>query len=60
MNTLNQKQVLKNIFKKLDNDYDGLISSQHIDITKINLKTLKTIAPLLIELERSNYQINLK
>lgn len=43
---------LKEIFEHLDNDNDGIISYNKIDISTLTNSDLKKIAPLLIEMEQ--------
>ena len=43
-------EAFKQIFKTLDSDHDGLISSMKIDITMVDSMLLEAITPLLIEL----------
>lgn len=44
------KKISK-LFKLLDSDHDGVISSVRINVDKISAKKLKILAPLFIEME---------
>lgn len=45
------KQKLLSLFELLDSDYDGYISSQKIDISKLSNETLDVLTPLLLKIE---------
>ena len=49
---------LENLFKILDSDHDGLISSSRIDISKVSSEILKILAPMLIEMEEAELQLD--
>ncbi len=44
---------MKEIFKLLDHDDDGEISSSKIDISRLSTDVLEAFSPLLIEMEDS-------
>lgn len=60
-NTMSDKIVeaikfkrLEEVFNVLDSDNDGVICNSKIDISQLPTNILKTIAPLLIEMEQMN------
>ena len=54
-----KKKKLLDIFKALDSDGDGLISSTKINISSIDTGTLEMLAPLLCEMEELSKSLNL-
>lgn len=62
----NSKKILYNLYKKklnklfemLDNDYDGYISAQRINITELSNELLDVITPLLLKLEEHSLKLN--
>ena len=55
-----KSRKIKELFQLLDSDHDGLISSKNIDISSIPTFILESIAPLLIEMDKSKIEINLE
>lgn len=52
------RRRLEDIFRRLDNDGDGLISSAKIDISSVGTDVLETLAPLLCEMEERNQTLD--
>ena len=52
------RRRLEDIFRRLDNDSDGLISSAKIDISSVGTDVLETLAPLLCEMEERNQTLD--
>ena len=50
----------KELFTLLDSDQDGLISSNKIQLTKVNENVLKNISPILEELNQTKKEMNFK
>jgi hypothetical protein len=50
--------VFKNIFESLDNDHDGVISAEKINIEVIHSDILKIISPMLINMEELTMEID--
>ena len=50
----------KELFTLLDYDQDGLISSNKIQLTKVNENVLKNISPILEELNQTKKEMNFK
>jgi Ca2+-binding EF-hand superfamily protein len=48
------------IFNKLDNDDDGLISANKISIEKLDEKILMMVSPVLIEMEEIGLELDFK
>jgi len=46
------------IFQLLDSDFDGEISAENVDISKLSHKFLKTYSPLLCDMEKSKRTLN--
>ena len=56
-----QKNIaLEKIFKRLDNDKDGKISKNNIDLNGITKRILKIISPIMDELKSGKMQITLE
>lgn len=53
-----QRSSLSEIFKLLDSDHDGWISSQKISIQSLPVDILEIISPLLCEMEEINEKLN--
>lgn len=51
-------RTFQDLFNLLDSDRDGQISSSRIDISQVPSRTLKIIAPLLIEMEDAEVVLN--
>lgn len=51
-------QRCKDLFKKLDDDQDGYISSQKIDILKVSNEIIDIITPLLLKIEEKGLILN--
>lgn len=54
------KRKAEEIFEILDGDKDGVISSQRIDISRIDGDKLKILAPMLIEMEQMQIVLNME
>jgi len=52
------RRRLEDIFRKLDSDGDGYISSAKIDISPVGTEVLETLAPLLCEMEERNQTLD--
>jgi len=52
------RRRLEDIFRRLDNDSDGYISSAKIDISSVGTDVLETLAPLLCEMEERNQTLD--
>lgn len=52
------EQSIREVFAKLDDDQDGEINAENISIEDINTKQLKTISPILFELEELNQTLD--
>ena len=50
----------KELFTLLDSDQDGLVSSNKIQLTKVNENVLKNISPILEELNQTKKEMNFK
>lgn len=50
----------KELFTLLDSDNDGLISSEKIQLTKVEENVLKNISPILEELNQTKKEMNFK
>jgi hypothetical protein len=55
-----QRRKLKQIFRLLDHDSDGMISSQKIDISTISSEVLEAFSSLLIEMEEQDETLDEK
>ena len=53
-----QKAKLSELFEQLDNDYDGYISAQKIDISKLSNELLDVLTPLLLKIEEHALKLN--
>lgn len=53
-----QKAKLSELFEQLDNDYDGYISAQKIDISKLPNELLDVLTPLLLKIEEHALKLN--
>ncbi|KRX03553.1 hypothetical protein PPERSA_12683 [Pseudocohnilembus persalinus] len=51
-------QKIREIFVTLDNDGDGIISAQNIDISNLQPEILEIFSPLLIEMEELEQELN--
>ena len=50
----------KELFTLLDSDNDGLISSEKIQLTKVEENVIKNISPILEELKKKKKEMNFK
>jgi Ca2+-binding EF-hand superfamily protein len=57
--TIKRKKIIE-IFKLLDSDGDGYISSTKIDIASVGTDILEAFAPLLCEMEELNQTLSLE
>ena len=51
-------QRLRDLFELLDSDYNELISAQRIDISRLSVKTVELITPLLLAIEEYRRDLN--
>ena len=52
------KRRLKDLFDKMDSDYDGLISAQKINIAELSNQLLDILTPLLLKIEEHSLVLN--